>query len=158
MSVASVNFIGPLAPSGCVQATPDPFRMGSGSGQEDRMVSCFLLDCPLRTTDHTATFPVWPVPVRTGQLAMPPITRLGSSGGADGEFRRPQTAARRDSGHPVRTPGRDRRVTQRSLELQQQAVTRQEQFDRLYRRVLAVGAVFLAGLVAFLVYIAGWLR
>ncbi len=49
-------------------------------------------------------------------------------------------------------------MTQRSLELQQQAVTRQEQFDRLYRRVLAVGAVFLAGLVAFLVYIAGWLR
>ena len=41
-----------------------------------------------------------------------------------------------------------RRVTERSLELQQRAVTRQEQFGRLYRRITAVtGAIIVFVLV-----------
>jgi hypothetical protein len=43
-----------------------------------------------------------------------------------------------------------RRVTQESLELPRRSVLRQEQFARLYRGVLAVGALVLIGLGAFL--------
>lgn len=43
-----------------------------------------------------------------------------------------------------------RRVTQRSLELQQRAVTRQEQMARLYQVVVGVTAIVLLGL-------GGWL-
>jgi CHASE3 domain sensor protein len=44
-----------------------------------------------------------------------------------------------------------RRVTRESLELQRQAVKRQEQIGRLYQRVVAVGALILLGLVLFLI-------
>ena len=43
-----------------------------------------------------------------------------------------------------------RRVTQQSLELQQRAVARQETIGRLYRRVVLVGGVLVAGLLCFL--------
>jgi ferric-dicitrate binding protein FerR (iron transport regulator) len=52
-----------------------------------------------------------------------------------------------------------RRVTQQSLELQQRVVARQEQLGALYRRMLLVGAVLVAGLLALLVYLlARWSR
>jgi len=44
-----------------------------------------------------------------------------------------------------------RRVTQQSLELQQRIVGRQEQLGRIYRRMLLVGGVLVAGLLALLV-------
>ena len=44
-------------------------------------------------------------------------------------------------------------VTQRSLELQQQAVTRQEQLGKLYRKVVLAGAILVLLLVLLLVYI-----
>ena len=46
-----------------------------------------------------------------------------------------------------------RRVTERSLELQQRAVTRQEQIGHLYRRLLLVGGVLVAALLMLLVYL-----
>ena len=46
-----------------------------------------------------------------------------------------------------------RRVTQRSLELQQQAVERQANFGRLYRRVLLAGAALIAGIVLLIAYL-----
>ena len=51
-----------------------------------------------------------------------------------------------------------RKVTQRSLELQQQAVTRQEQLGNLYRRVLAAGAILVIFIVIIIVYLLGRLR
>ena len=52
-----------------------------------------------------------------------------------------------------------RRVTERSLELQQRAVTRQEQFGHLYRRILVVDGGMVAILLALLLYIlAKWSR
>ena len=51
-----------------------------------------------------------------------------------------------------------RRVTQRSLDLQQQAVARQEQLGRLYRRVLVAGAVLVIFIVVIIVYLLGKLR
>jgi len=52
-----------------------------------------------------------------------------------------------------------RRVTERSLELQQRAVTRQEQFGHLYRRILVVGGAMVAILLVLLLYIlAKWSR
>lgn len=48
-----------------------------------------------------------------------------------------------------------RKVTQRSLELQQQAVTRQEQIGRLYRRVVVAAAILVVGLVILLIYLMG---
>jgi ferric-dicitrate binding protein FerR (iron transport regulator) len=52
-----------------------------------------------------------------------------------------------------------RRVTQQSLELQQRAVARQEQLGALYRRMLLVGGVLVAGLLALLLYLlARWSR
>jgi hypothetical protein len=46
-----------------------------------------------------------------------------------------------------------RRVTERSLELQQRAVTRQEQFGHLYRRILVVGGGMVAILLVLLLYV-----
>jgi hypothetical protein len=46
-----------------------------------------------------------------------------------------------------------RRVTERSLELQQRAVIRQEQFGHLYRRILAVGGGMVAILLVLLLYV-----
>jgi hypothetical protein len=46
-----------------------------------------------------------------------------------------------------------RRVTERSLELQQRAVGRQEQLGQLYRRLMMVGGVLVAVLLALLVYL-----
>jgi CHASE3 domain sensor protein len=45
-----------------------------------------------------------------------------------------------------------RRVTERSLELQQRAVTRQEQMGNMYRRLLIVGGGLVATLLVLLVY------
>jgi len=46
-----------------------------------------------------------------------------------------------------------RRVTERSLELQQRAVVRQEQIANVYRRLLIVGGGLVAALLALLVYL-----
>jgi len=46
-----------------------------------------------------------------------------------------------------------RRVTERSLELQQRAVARQEQLGGLYRRLMAIGGVLVAALLFLLVYL-----
>jgi hypothetical protein len=46
-----------------------------------------------------------------------------------------------------------RRVTQQSLELQQRAVGRQEQYGAVYRRMLLVGGVVVGGLMILLVYL-----
>ena len=46
-----------------------------------------------------------------------------------------------------------RRVTTKSLELQQRAVARQEQFGRVYRLVLLIGGFFVVALLALLIYI-----
>jgi len=52
-----------------------------------------------------------------------------------------------------------RRVTQQSLELQQRVVARQEQLGAIYRRMLLLGGVLVAGLLALLVYLlARWSR
>ena len=51
-----------------------------------------------------------------------------------------------------------RKVTQRSLELQQRAVNRQEQLGRLYRIVVLVGALLIVPLFILLVYLLGKLR
>src|SRR6266508_1858219 len=56
-----------------------------------------------------------------------------------------------------------RRVTERSLELQQRAVAQQEQVSRLYRRLVLVGGGLVAVLLAVFIYLvliyyllAGW--
>jgi len=46
-----------------------------------------------------------------------------------------------------------RRVTERSLELQQRAVTRQEQLGQVYRRLMAAAVIVVALLLVLLVYI-----
>jgi len=46
-----------------------------------------------------------------------------------------------------------RKAAQRSLELQERAVARQERIGGLYRRVLAVGGVLVLILVALLAYL-----
>ena len=50
-----------------------------------------------------------------------------------------------------------RRVTARSLELQERAVARQEQIGGLYRRVLVVGAVVTVPLLGLLLYLLTFL-
>jgi CHASE3 domain sensor protein len=50
------------------------------------------------------------------------------------------------------------RVTNQSLELQQQAVKRQEQIGRLYQSVVAVGTILVVCLLALLVFVMGRLR
>ena len=50
-----------------------------------------------------------------------------------------------------------RRVTQQSLEMQRQAVTRQQQMIQLYRRILAIGAVVCVPLLVLVIYlVARW--
>jgi len=51
-----------------------------------------------------------------------------------------------------------RKVTQKSLELQQRAVNRQEQLGRLYRIVVLVGTLLIIPLIILLVYLLGRLR
>ena len=51
-----------------------------------------------------------------------------------------------------------RKVTQRSLELQQQAVTRQEQLGTLYRRVVVACALLVIFIVVIIIYLMGRLR
>jgi len=52
-----------------------------------------------------------------------------------------------------------RRVTERSLELQQRAVARQEQMATVYRKLLIVGGGLVATLLVLLVYLlARWSR
>jgi len=52
-----------------------------------------------------------------------------------------------------------RRVTTLSLELQQRAVARQEQFGRISRLVFLIGGLVAAALLALLVYLlARWSR
>ena len=51
-----------------------------------------------------------------------------------------------------------RRVTQRSLELQQRAVNRQEQMSKLYRLVVFAGSVLIVLLVLILLYLLRTLR
>jgi hypothetical protein len=51
-----------------------------------------------------------------------------------------------------------RRVTERSLELQQLAVNRQEHVVKLYRRVLGMSAVLFVFIVILLIYLLGKLR
>jgi len=46
-----------------------------------------------------------------------------------------------------------RRVAERSLELQQRAVARQEQIGRLSRRLVLVGGILVAALLTLLVYL-----
>ena len=48
-----------------------------------------------------------------------------------------------------------RKVTQRSLELQQLAVTRQEQLGRLYRRVVVAGAMLILCIVIIIIVLMG---
>ncbi len=50
-----------------------------------------------------------------------------------------------------------RRVTERSLALQEQAVARQEQVSRLYVRVLIASGVLIVGLLALLAWLLRWL-
>ena len=51
-----------------------------------------------------------------------------------------------------------RKVTQRSLQLQQQAVTRQEQMSKLYRLVVLAGSVLIVILILVLLYLLRILR
>ena len=46
-----------------------------------------------------------------------------------------------------------RRVTQQSLDMQRQAVARQQQIGRLYQRVLLVGAAVVVPLLILLIYL-----
>ena len=46
-----------------------------------------------------------------------------------------------------------RKVTQRSLELQQQAVTRQEQISKLYRRVLVSAIPLIIAIILLVIYL-----
>lgn len=48
-----------------------------------------------------------------------------------------------------------RRVTRESLELQRRAGRRQEQFSRLYRWVLVIAVIVVAGLIVLLVQMLG---
>lgn len=52
-----------------------------------------------------------------------------------------------------------RRVTERSLELQERAVARQEQFSRLYRRITAVTGVVIVFVLVLLAFtLTKWWR
>ncbi len=46
-----------------------------------------------------------------------------------------------------------RRAAERSLELQERAVARQEQIGRLYRRLVLVGGILVTALLTLLVYL-----
>jgi hypothetical protein len=51
-----------------------------------------------------------------------------------------------------------KRVAQRSLELQERAVTRQEQFGRLYRRMIGFALLIIIFIIALIVYLLGRLH
>lgn len=46
-----------------------------------------------------------------------------------------------------------KRVAQRSLELQQQAVTRQEKIGKLYKRMVVFGSLLIVFIIALIVYL-----
>ena len=48
-----------------------------------------------------------------------------------------------------------RKAARAALELQQQAVMRQEQMSKLYRRVLVAGALLILCIIIFLIYFMG---
>jgi len=48
-----------------------------------------------------------------------------------------------------------RKVTQQSLDLQRQAVARQEQLGRLYRRVLTASAALVVFIIIVIIYLMG---
>lgn len=48
-----------------------------------------------------------------------------------------------------------RKVTQRSLDMQQQAVNRQEKIGRLYQLVVIAGAILVVIIVMLIVYLMG---
>jgi hypothetical protein len=50
-----------------------------------------------------------------------------------------------------------RRVTERSLALQEKAVARQEQVSRLYVGVLFASGILILGLLGLLAWLLGWL-
>jgi hypothetical protein len=51
-----------------------------------------------------------------------------------------------------------REVTQRSLELQQQAVIRQEQIGKLYQRVIMTAAILVGFIVIVIIYLLSKFR
>ena len=51
-----------------------------------------------------------------------------------------------------------KRVAQRSLELQERAVTRQEQFGRLYRRMILFAFLIIIFIIALIIYLLGKLH
>ncbi len=51
-----------------------------------------------------------------------------------------------------------RKVTQRSLDMQQQAVNRQEKMGRLYQRVVIAAAILVVGIVMLLFYLMARFR
>lgn len=50
-----------------------------------------------------------------------------------------------------------KRVTQRSLELQERAVERQEKLSTLYVRVIIASAILVLGIVAVIIYLISFL-
>ena len=50
-----------------------------------------------------------------------------------------------------------KRVTQRSLELQERAVERQENIGRLYVRVILASAILVLGIIAVIIYVISFL-
>jgi cytochrome c-type biogenesis protein CcmH/NrfG len=51
-----------------------------------------------------------------------------------------------------------KRAAQRSLELQQQAVNRQEQIGRLYKRIVFSGGLLIVFIIVLIIYLLGKLR
>ena len=51
-----------------------------------------------------------------------------------------------------------KKVTQRSLELQEKAVKRQEQLAKTYRLALIVSAVLITGIVGLIIYLMTYLN
>ena len=51
-----------------------------------------------------------------------------------------------------------KRVAQRSLELRERAVTRQEQFGRLYRRMILFAFLIIIFIIALIIYLLGKLH
>ena len=51
-----------------------------------------------------------------------------------------------------------KKATQRSLELQEKAVMRQEQVAKTYRIALAVSAVLITGIVCLIIYLMSYLN
>jgi len=51
-----------------------------------------------------------------------------------------------------------KQVTRRSLELQERAVARQEKIGKVYMRVVVLGLLLIAFIVALIIYLLGKLR